>query len=361
MSVVLNTYNYYLSTRERDPDTSVNNATWTLTEPLSLNGEIPSQFQVVIKRATIPFSFLQWNDYTNTSTYEITRGSTGYTGSYTIDKSNYTALTFKTEFLDKLTTSISSTVPGYTPSLTGTYNAGTNRYTFSLGDDGTPTTISFGHQQDYDYIDRGLGFIDQWSIVSGSSTTSDSMVNVNPSRSLFLWSNNLLTRNYEAIVTSMQPSTNLCTIPIYTLPGSYIIYDSPNPVVNDLKNVTISAINLQIKSENIPYNLQSFNLDYSVVVEVKEVTTNFILESHRQQLDKEREAAQAVLQQQLVLSQKKDELSTDIQKMKEKEEKRLSRALLKENAKLLKQQAREEKQRINAYKQAIPDTDEPAE
>jgi hypothetical protein len=361
MSVVLNTYNFYLSTRERDSGSSVNNATWTLTEPLSLNGEIPSQFQVVIKHATIPFSFLQWNDYTNTAYWEATRGSSSYTGTYTIDKSNYTALNFKTEVIDKLSSSLSAVIPAYTPSITGTYNQYTNRYTFSLANDGTPTSIYFGRQADYSYIDRGLGFIDEWTLTSGSSTTSDSMVNVNPSRSLFLWSNNLLTRNYEAITTSMQPSTNLCTIPIYTLPGSYIIYDSPNPVVNDLKNVTISAINLQIKSENIPYNLQSFTLDYSVVVTITEVTTNFILESHRQQLDKERAAAEAALQQQLVLSQQKDELSSDIQKMKEKEEKRLSRMIVRENAKLLKQQAREEKQRINAYKQAIPDTDKPAE
>lgn len=356
MSINLRTFNFYLSTRERDVGTEVNNATWTLNEPLSLNGEIPSQFRVYVNHATIPFSFLQWNDYTNTSKWTLTQGINTYSGEYTIDKSNYNALTFKNEVITKLTTSIQSTT-GIPVSLTGSYDVGTNRYTFSLGALSPSATITFGEVDQYDYIDRGLGFISSWTLTSGSSTTSDSMVNTNPGRNLYLWSNNLFTRNYEAINSTMNNSTNLCVIPIYTQPSTYIVYDPPKPIVNDLSNGQITAINLQIKSENIPYNLQSFNLDYSVSLTVEEITTNFVLEDHRKKLEEYQERAKLVLQQQLDLSAEKDDTMSKLQKMKDKESKRISRLIDKENAKLQKQTEKQERARIRDYKSELKPTE----
>jgi hypothetical protein len=352
MSVVLKTYNFYLSTRERDQGPEVNNATWTLKDPLVLNPDVPSSFQATVKHATIPFSFFQWNQYTNTSVFRVERGVNTYTGTYTITESNYNALTFKNEFIDKITTSIAA-VSGWTPSLTGTYNQATNKYTFSLGATTPTTTIYLGYETEYDYIDRGLGFIDSWSIVSGGSTTSDSMVNVNPSRNLYLWSNNLSSKNYEAIVSSMDNSTNLCVIPIFTLPSTYIVYDPPNAIINDLSNNVITSINLQIKSENIPYNLQAMYLDYSVVIQIQEITTNFILESRRKQIEEMQAQARATLEQQLTLIKQKEDLTTQIERIKNKEQQKISKLLSKQNAKLLKQQQKEEKDRTDEYKRTL--------
>lgn len=353
MSIPLKTYNFYLSTRERDEGTDINNATWTLNEPLSLNGEIPSSFQVTIKHATIPFSFLQWNTVTNTSYWEVSRLSNIYTGTYIIDESNYNALNFKDEFITKVTASIAAVVPGYTPSITGTYNQYSNKYTFSLASDVNPTTITFGHYSEYDYIDIGLGFTDAWSLTSGGSTISDGMVNVNPSRNLYIWSNNLFARNYEALTSQVDNSTNMCVIPIYTLPNSYIVYDPPNPTVNDLTNGVITSINLQLKSENIPLNLQQMKLNWSVAVMIQEVTTNFILESHRQQQVEYRERAQAVLTQQLELTSQKDEVQKKIEALKLKESKKISKLLQRQHDRLLKEQQKEENKRIDEYKSTL--------
>ena len=356
MSITLRTFNFYLSTRERDTGTEVNNATWTLNEPLSLNGEIPSQFRVYVNHATIPFSFYQWNDYTNTSKWTLTQGINTYSGQYTIEKSNYTALTFKNEVVNKLATSIQTTT-GISVSLTGTYDAGTNKYTFSLGALTPSATLTLGEEDQYDYIDRGLGFIDSWTLTSGSSTTSDSMVNVNPARNLYLWSNNLFSRNYEAINSPVDNSTNLCVIPIYTQPSTYIVYDPPKPIVNDLSNGQITAINLQIKSENIPQNLQNFYLDYSVSITVEEITTNFVLEDHRKKLEEYQERAKLVLQQQLDLNAEKDDTMSKLQKMKDKESRKISRLIDKENAKLKKQQEKEERLRVRQYKTELKPTE----
>lgn len=360
MSITLRTFNFYLSTRERDTGTQVNDATWTLNEPLSLNGEIPSQFRVSVNHATIPFSFYQWNDYTNTSKWTLTQGTTTYQGQYTIEKSNYNALTFKNEVITKLSTSIQSTT-GIAVSLTGTYDSGTNKYTFSLGAISPSVTITLGEVDLYDYIDRGLGFIDSWTITSGSSVTSDSMVNVNPARNLYLWSNNLFCRNYEAINTTMDNSTNLCVIPIYTQPSSYIVYDPPKPLINDLSNGQITAINLQIKSENIPQNLQNFYLDYSVSLTVEEITTNFVLEDHRKKLEEYQQRAKLVLQQQLDLNAEKEDVMTKLQKMKDKEQQKISRAIDKQNAKIRKQQEKEERARIRGYKSEVRPTERTTE
>lgn len=352
MSVPLRTYNFYLSTRERDEGSTINNATWTLTDPLVLNSEIPSYFTCSIKHATIPFSFYQWNQYTNTSDWTMIRGSTGYSGTYTITQSNYTALTLKTEFITQLTSAI-QTASGYTPSITGSYDTYTNKYSFTLANDGTPTTITFPHNTDYDYLDVGLGFSDTWTLSSGNTTTSDAMVNVNPSRNLYLWSTNLFSRNYEALNTPMLNSTNLCTIPIYTLPNSYIVYDSPNPMVNELTNNQIVQINLQLKSENIPYNVQQMKLDWSCTLQIQETTTNFILQSHQEQLKEYQRNAEMTLEQQLTLQSQRKGLLEKLQREKEKESKRISRAINKENARLLKQQKKEESARVAEYKKTL--------
>lgn len=352
MSVPLRTYNFFLSTRERDAGSSINNATWTLTDPLVLNTEIPSYFVVSVKHATIPFSFYQWNQYTNTSDWSMIRGSTGYTGTYTITESNYTALTLKTEFISKITSAIQS-VSGYTPSITGTYDTYSNKYSFTLSNDGTPTTITFPHNVDYDYLDVGLGFTNTWVLSSGNTTISDGMVNVNPSRNLYLWSTNLFTRNYEALNTNMTNSTNLCTIPIYTLPNSYIIYDSPNQLTNELTNNQISSINLQIKSENIPYNLQQMKLDWSCTLQIQEMTTNFILQSHQETVKEYQRNAEMTLEQQLELQNQKSSLLEKLERDKKKESERISKAINKENARLVKQQKKEESARFSRFSKDI--------
>jgi hypothetical protein len=282
----------------------------------------------------------------------MTRGSTGYSGDYTIAESNYTALTMKTEFITQITSAIQS-ASGYTPSITGTYDSYTNKYSFTLANDGIPTVITFPHNTDYDYLDVGLGFREEWSLSSGNTTISDAMVNVNPSRNLYIWSTNLFARNYEALTSNMKNSTNLCTIPIYTLPNSYIVYDSPNPLVSELSNNQITAINLQIKSENIPYNLQQMKLDWSCTIQIQEMTTNFVLESHNQQLKEYQKAAEMTLEQQLDLQEQKKTILDKLQKQKLREEEKIKRAISKENAKLLKQKQKESAALRAGYKKDL--------
>jgi hypothetical protein len=123
--------------------------------------------------------------------------------------------------------------------------------------------------------------------------------------------------------------------------------------VSELSNNQITAINLQLKSENIPFNLQQMKLDWSCTLQIQEMTTNFILQSHQEQLKEYQRNAQMTLEQQLVLENQKKGLMEKLERDRKRESERISRAISKENARLLKQQKKEESARIAGYKKDL--------
>ena len=83
------------------------------------------------------------------------------------------------------------------------------------------------------------------------------------------------------------------------------------------------------------------------------MTTNFILQSHQEQLKEYQKNAEMTLEQQLTLQSQRKGLLEKLQREKDKESKRISRAINKENARLLKQQKKEESARVAEYKKTL--------
>jgi hypothetical protein len=286
MSSLLTVYNYYLNSKQRTSGTS-NNFLLSLPNPISLNGKIPSEFRIKILSAVIPFAWNQINSKNYTTYWSMTRGST-YTGSFNIPSGNYNVYTLATAWISAIQTSISS-VSGYTPLLTITYDVNTDKFTFTLTNDATPTTITLlntttGATQ----INLCLGFTANWSISNGlgATTVSTQQANVNPARNVYIQSSSLIQKNaYDAYVTPVRTSNIIEVIPVYTLPNQYIIFQPPNPTVSIISNPIIDEINLELGDESMDYDLQDFTLNWSLHMVVEEHRTDLKLDVNGSSVD----------------------------------------------------------------------------
>lgn len=263
------TYNYFLNSRTRDRGT-IND--WELVLPYQVALQADnSYFTFQITSAQIPFSFAQINEYNSTTQYTMTRGSTGYSGTFTIPDGNYNSLTLITAWTTALTTSITS-VSGFVPTWTTSYDIDSNTYTILLASSTPTTTITFLNNTGFTQINLCLGFSTSWTLVSGVAKSSDQGVNVSPSRCLYIQSDSLITtRTYEALTTPTRTSNILERIPINCTPNNYIIFQPPVPTVSVLRNQVIDTIQFSLQDESLSNNLADMQLNWSLHVVINEV------------------------------------------------------------------------------------------
>jgi len=254
---------------------SSNDFSLSLPNPIALNGKIPSEFRIKILSAVIPFAWNQINSKNYTTYWTMSR-SGSYSGSFNMPSGNYNVYTFATAWILALTTAI-NTASGYTPTITSTYDVNTDKFTFSLANDATATTITLLNTTGYTQVNLCLGFTSSWSLSNGlgATTTSTQQANVNPARNVYIQSDTLIQKNaFDAYVTPVRTSNIIEVVPVYTLPNQYIIFQPPNPTVSVISNPIIDEISLALGDESLDYYLQDFTLNWSLHMVVEEHRTD---------------------------------------------------------------------------------------
>ena len=281
---VLNTYNLFLDSGQRDTSSTGTPASYSLflSKPISKTVK-SSMFRVKIIQACIPFSFTEINNTNNLISYSF--NGTPYTftipvGSYNINS----LLLLIRQFLEA----------AHSILLDFTFNSSTNLATlaFSAGNIGTldvviPTTG--GNEP----VMRQLGFTNTtvvFSFVFGNPNviaTSNQSVNVSPSKNIYIRSNNLLQPNsQEAIVTKCRPSNILGIVPINVSFGNYINFYNTQTFGVDIGNETIDLIDVYLSDSNNSDVIVGLLLNWTITIQIEEVlvatevSTEHILKSN---------------------------------------------------------------------------------
>lgn len=321
---LLTAYNFYINSRARQRGIPAN-FSFILEDPITKNGVLPSVFRCMIKSATIPFSFHQFNDYNKTTYFKLVRGGTTYDNlQFSLTNGNYNVNTFATEWKNKVLLAI-STASGWIPTITMVYNNDTNHYTIIFSDDGTLSTLTFYNTQGYKQVNLSLGFATEWSVtnVSGDYAESEQAVNVSPSRCLYIQSDSLIQhKSYEAYAldsnSQVRASNVLERIPILVQPNNYINYYNPSPTVNFLANDLIDTLNIQLGDESLDVDLPDFTLNWSLQITIEEWSVDERLVTLNQVPTEEQ------LRQQLEREQLLNERKLQIQKMEKLKNKLIS-------------------------------------
>jgi hypothetical protein len=277
---ILRTYNFYISSKQRDTGTP-NNFSIYLNQAFTLNNIIPSEFQCWIDRAQIPFSFSQFNPVSKNvqCVYRVNRNSTIYNGSFSIPTANYSIISLSSIFIESLRDSVNTVSGGlYTPSISVLYSEDTNRLRFTLS--GSNTTITF-FNTDFKGLNLALGFSDIWNIDTALEYTESTQdCDVSPSRCLYITSQSLQqSQSYEAIDNRFGASNILTMIPINRTPLLYIQHNPSYVIKTTLSNSLISELQFSLTDES-GNDLFEMDLDWSLHFVLEEVRLNeFILDA----------------------------------------------------------------------------------
>ena len=164
MSEILNVYNLFISSSQREKGTP-SNFTIYLPNSLTLNNVIASQFEIFVDRCQIPFSFQQFNSVAKNiqCRFTLLRNVTSYDCSFNIPAGNYNILTLCDTFVDYIIGTVIAKI-GYVLPISYTYDGDTNKVTFTITSDGTTTKLTFDNST-YAGLSLALGFTaTTWSI-----------------------------------------------------------------------------------------------------------------------------------------------------------------------------------------------------
>jgi len=224
-----------------------------------------SEFRLTIPQATIPYSFHEINNYNNSVSYNIVRGSTNLNSTFTIPNGTYDIVSMSSIFTSSLISSITSIIPLYIPVITFVYSYDKNKLTFSLSFNTTTTTITLLSTTGYTQVILSLGFNTTAILTDVTPLESYVSCNVSPSRCLYLLSNNLInSRSYNGYVSELSTANVLCCIPMNSTRYDYINYNPVISTINVLTNKTIDKINLFVQSESLDMPLPDMDLNYSL-------------------------------------------------------------------------------------------------
>ena len=277
---ILRTYNFYISSKQRDSG-SPNNFSIYLNQAFSLNNIIPSEFQCWIDRAQIPFSFSQFNPVSKNvqCVYRVNRNSTIYNGSFSIPTANYSITSLSSIFIQYLRDSVNTVSGGaYVPTISVLYSEDTNHLRFTLS--GSNTTITF-FNTDFKGLNLALGFSDEWVMdTSLDYTESTQDCDVSPSRCLYITSQSLQqSQSYEAIDNRFGASNILTMIPINRTPILYLQHNPSYVIKTTLSNSLITELQFSLTDES-GNDLYEMDLDWSLHFVLQEVRLNeFILDA----------------------------------------------------------------------------------
>jgi hypothetical protein len=269
----VNRFHIYLSSSLKQ-EGKIEDYTFTLSRPIILSNP-HHYFKVVVKQATIPYTFQQINNNYNKFQYKIIRNSIDYgIRTFVIKNGNYTILSLITEVQTQLLTDLNIIIPGYIPIFNWTYDRDQMAVTFSFTPDLINTSFTIYNLDKQ--INTMLGVTQNITFFNvGSSittATSNQPVNISPITSLFIRSASLKQQDLsrENLVNTDDISDILVQVPILNQPTSWITYLNDLNIENRIVNTIINDINIYL-SDNLSFELNLRGIDWSCVITVIEV------------------------------------------------------------------------------------------
>ena len=267
---VINTYNIFLNSKQRDSGTS-NEFRINLLKPIGLTNP-NNWFSVRIGSAEIPYIFQLINSSNATINFTVIRGATLYDGNFTLQFGNYNILTLLDEFKAKLSAAIQA-LTGYSPTLLFTYSRTTGKCTLDQIPTNTDTTgCAITIHNNSSVFMTCIGFVAAFTITFTTSAVSTQNVNVSQNNAVYIRSDSLIqTSNFESIVDKSNISDILAKIQVNTLPQTFIIWTNPSDLEVVINNRIIDSLSLYLSS-SISYELSLQNLDWQCRMTIKEYT-----------------------------------------------------------------------------------------
>lgn len=245
-----------------------------LKRPLLLSAS-HHYFKVIIKQATIPYTFRQIDMGYNQLQYRLIRSGVDHgLRTLTITNGNYNINTLLTEVKSQMAADISTYLPSYSPVLVWTYNRDTMFVTFSFTADNTTTSFTIYALADQVATMLGVGQSITFSSVGGIVTPASSSqpVNISPITSIYIRSGSLKQSDLsrENIVNKDDTCDVLVQIPLYNQPTSWIQYSNELTIENRVLNTIINDMNLYL-TDNRSYALNLRGIDWSCLMTVIEI------------------------------------------------------------------------------------------
>ncbi len=267
---VINSYNLFLNSKQRDSGTS-NEFRINLLKPIGLTNP-NNWFSVRIGSAEIPYIFQLINSTNSTIAFTVTRGASIYNGTFTLEHGNYNILALLTEFKGKLKTAIVA-LTGYSPTFLFTYTRTTGKCTLAQSPtNGDTTGCTLTIQNNSPIFMTCIGFSQPFSFSFTTSAISTQNVNVSQNNAVYIRSDSLIqTSNFESIVEKSNISDILAKIQVNTLPQTFIIWTNPSDLEVVINNRVIDTISLYL-STSLSYELSLQNLDWQCRMTIKEYT-----------------------------------------------------------------------------------------
>lgn len=269
---VINTYNLFLDSGQRDTSSTGTPASFSLflSKPISKSVK-SSMFRVKIIQACIPFSFTEINNSNNIISYLF--NGTPFTFSIPVGSYNINSLLLLIRQILQAAHSIL---------LQFTFNSSTNLATLAFTTANTGTLdIVISTSGANEPVMRQLGFTNTtvvFSFVFGSPNliaTSNQSVNVSPSKNIYIRSNNLLQPNsQEAIVTKCRTSNIIGIVPINVSFGNYINFYNTQTFGVDIGNETIDLIDVFLSDSNNSDVIVGLLLNWTITMQIEEIFIN---------------------------------------------------------------------------------------
>jgi hypothetical protein len=268
----INRFHLYLSSAKRTSG-SIEDYDFILQRPLLLTHP-HHYFKVIVKQATIPYTFQQVNTNYNQFQYRMIRGGVDYgVRTFTLSNGCYTILTLLSELKTRWIEDIQNYLPAYTPAFSLTYDRNTMFVRLSFTPDSTDTSFTV-----YPLVNQistmiGLMTLSTFSNVGAtvSAIFSTQPVNVSPITSVYIRSASLKQSDLsrENIVNPDDISDILVQVPILNQPTSWIQYLNDLQLENRVLNTSINELNLYL-TDNRSYSLDLRDIDWSCVLTVIE-------------------------------------------------------------------------------------------
>ena len=262
----INRYHLYLSSSKRQTG-SIEDYSISLKRPIILKNP-HHYFKIIVKEATIPYTFQQINANYNKFSYRLLHNGVQHPDrTISLNSGNYTILSLLKELAFRLTQDI-ATYSVFSPQFDLTYDRNSMFCSFSLTND-VGTTLTILPLQDQ--ISTMIGVVNECSFGNGTSCSSTQPVNVSPITSIFVRSETLKQSNFstENLVNRDDTSDILLQIPILNQPTSWIQYQNELNIENVVVNGVINDISLYL-SDNRSYDLNLRGIDWSCMLTIIE-------------------------------------------------------------------------------------------
>jgi hypothetical protein len=246
MSQVFNKYQFFLNSRQAEKQSNSSGfCEFNLKKKLTLSSPL-YQFEVSVNRVNLPFSFYQFNSKNTTVPITVTSGASTWSGSFQIQRGNYT--------LSSMIDAFNFILPSTLSTLTGSvitsfildyrYNQNSGKAQYANTAAGVTYQITFGVCA----ISNALGFRAPWSLTNGGGfLTGDYTVNMNPVMNVYVTSATFSDdSSFEAIGGTIDYTSVIAVIPVVHSPWYYQPVDFNVPIKIRISNNTLSILDFNL-------------------------------------------------------------------------------------------------------------------